>query len=81
MTIFTWLVSGLSLVGLIYNVRGSDTSYLIWIPCNIALVGINYYYAMYAQMVLFTAYTVLSVYGYREWKKRRGCGTVFSKDN
>ncbi len=80
MTIFSWVLWALSIAGLVLNVRQDHRSFLIWIPANIGWVAIYVDTGMYAPAALFVVYTVLSAYGYWEWRKRRvGDGITIRK--
>jgi len=67
----SWIITGLSIIGAIYNAKGKIFGFYIWIIANLLWVGYDLYIQSYSQMVLFVVYTIISGYGIWQWKKKR----------
>jgi nicotinamide riboside transporter PnuC len=67
----SWIITGLSIIGAIYNAKGKIFGFYIWIIANLLWVGYDLYIQSYSQMVLFVVYTIISGYGIWQWKKRK----------
>lgn len=66
----SWLFATVSFVGAIFNARGNIWGFYIWIPANIAWVIYDFCIGEPAQAVLFIAYTIITIYGIYQWKRR-----------
>ena len=63
-----WLLTGLSLVGVVLNIKQKRSCFIIWGVTNAAWAGVDLNAGLYAQAVLFAVYFVLAVWGYMAWK-------------
>lgn len=69
MTALAWLLTVLSLVGVVLNIKRKKACFYVWGVTNFGWVVVDYSAGLYAQAALFTIYTVLAVYGIYEWSK------------
>jgi nicotinamide riboside transporter PnuC len=65
-----WIITLISLIGAIFNAKGSIWGFYIWIPANIGWVIYDFSIGQPAQAVLFIAYTIITVYGTWTWRKK-----------
>ena len=63
-----WLFALFSVIGVILNIQKKPSGFVFYTIANIGLVWVNIYHEIYAQAVLFTIFTVLSIYGWWSWK-------------
>jgi nicotinamide riboside transporter PnuC len=70
MDIFPWVVSVLSLVGVVLNIKKSRICFFIWLFTNASWTIVDFVFGLYAQSLLFLVYTGLAVYGIIEWRKK-----------
>lgn len=68
-SIFTWVLTALSLLGVWLNIKKDKRCFYIWIIANFGWITVNIKAHLYAQAALFGIYTVLSIYGIYEWSK------------
>jgi hypothetical protein len=68
MEVFTWILAGLSIAGVILNIRKSRVSYWIWAFTNAAWAWIDFRADLTAQGVLFLGYFALSIWGIFSWR-------------
>ena len=66
---FTWVCAGLSLVGVVLNIRKRRECFFIWFFTNAAWTGVDFYKGLYAQSALFFIYFCLAVWGIVAWRK------------
>lgn len=71
MTAFTWLITAISLVGVVLNIRQDRRCFYLWIMTNSVWTVIDWSNGLYAQAVLFAVYFVLSVWGAYRWQKQQ----------
>jgi hypothetical protein len=67
--ILKWLIAGLSLTGVVLNIRHHRSCFLIWTATNASWVAIDLWHGIWSQATLQAAYCGLAVYGYRAWRK------------
>jgi len=70
MTLFTWLVTALSLVGVILNIRHDRRCFYLWTGTNVAWAVVDFHRGLYAQAALFAVYFVLAIWGVIAWKRK-----------
>ena len=63
----TWLLTVLSILGVVLNIRKSRASFAIWMVTNASWAAIDFNAGIPAQAVLFGIYFALSAYGYWSW--------------
>lgn len=63
-----WLLTGLSLVGVVLNIKRKKSCFIIWSFTNAAWALIDLYVGLYAQAALFAIYFVLAIWGFMVWK-------------
>lgn len=67
-----WLVSGLSLVGVLLNIHKQVAAFWIWSCTNAYWAFTDFTHGLPAQGVLMTTYCALSIYGIRRWSRKEG---------
>jgi len=65
----TWVLTALSLVGVVLNVRKDRRCFGIWIFTNAGWGIYDAVIGAYAQASLFGIYFLLSIWGIYEWKR------------
>lgn len=65
-----WLVTGLSIVGTILNIKKMQVSFVIWLITNTLWFAYDLWLGAYAQSALFGVYIILAIVGIREWRKK-----------
>ncbi len=63
----TWALAGLSITGVILNIKRKRVCFLVWIAANLGWVVVNLAHGIYAEAFLFLVYTGLAVWGFIEW--------------
>jgi nicotinamide mononucleotide transporter len=63
------LVGALSIIGTWMLARKFIENWLVWIVVDAFCIGLYVYKELYPTVILFIIYTVMSVVGYRQWKK------------
>lgn len=63
-----WLLTGLSLVGVILNIKKKRSCFVVWGFTNAAWAMIDLYVGLYAQAALFAIYFLLAIWGFMVWK-------------
>jgi nicotinamide riboside transporter PnuC len=71
LTVVSWIITSVSLLGAVLNAKKSIVGFYIWIPANLAWVGYDIYIGQYAQAVLFIVYTAISTWGIYQWRKQK----------
>ncbi len=69
--VLTWGLAGLSLVGVVLNIKKKTECFVIWLVTNASWTVYDFSIGAYAQSFLFSIYTVLAVYGLYEWRKKK----------
>ncbi len=64
------LVGALSVVGTWMLARKLIENWLVWIVADALCVGLYIYKGLFPTAILFIVYTVMSVVGYWQWRKR-----------
>ena len=63
-----WLLTILSLIGVVLNIRKRRECFYIWGATNFGWVIIDYQAGLYAQSFLFIIYFILALWGIYEWR-------------
>ena len=66
---FMWIVTGLSIVGTILNIKRLKCCFIVWLATNFIWCIYDYYIGNFPQAVLFAVYVVLAIWGIYEWYK------------
>jgi nicotinamide riboside transporter PnuC len=67
----TWLLTVLSVVGVVLNIRQNRACFVIWTFTNADWAWIDFRKGIYAQAALFSLYLVLSVWGIYRWRHNK----------
>ncbi len=67
---FKWGLAGLSLFGVLLNIRRRRECFAVWMVGNICWAGVDAYHGIYSQAALQALYAGLSVYGWLEWRNQ-----------
>jgi nicotinamide riboside transporter PnuC len=76
----TWVLTALSIVGVILNTRQDRRCFYIWIVTNSCWAAVDFYQGLPAQGTMFLLYLALSVWGLYQWRHKgapvvcRQCG-------
>lgn len=73
---FTWLVTGLSLIGVVLNIRQDRRCFFIWCFTNSSWAVVDFHKGLYAQTFMFCVYLGLSVWGLWAWKHKHKGGVT-----
>lgn len=68
---WTWIVTVLSLVGTVANVKRRSWCFIIWLGTNITWCVVDIRYGLYSQAFLYAIYTGLALWGLHEWRNKR----------
>lgn len=63
-----WLLTGLSLIGVILNIKKRKVCFIVWSVTNGSWAIIDYRAGLQAQAALFAVYFLLAIYGLYEWR-------------
>jgi nicotinamide riboside transporter PnuC len=66
-----WVVTGLSILGTVLNIKKVKWCFWIWLFTNLSWCIYDMVIKNYAQATLFAVYTGLAIYGIVEWSKRK----------
>lgn len=66
----TWLLTALSIIGTILNVKQDRRGFYLWGLANIGWVVVDANAHLYAQSALFACYFALSVWGLISWEPK-----------
>jgi nicotinamide mononucleotide transporter len=66
---WTWLLTGLSILGVILNIKKKRICFWIWAFTNAGWMVIDFIMGIYSQSALFAVYFGLAIWGILEWKK------------
>ncbi len=69
---WTWIVTVLSIVGVIANIKKKRWCFYIWAVTNCAWMLINIGIGLYSAAALFLVYFVLAIWGIAAWKTMDG---------
>ncbi len=67
----TWILTLLSLIGVIANIYKKKWCFIIWMFTNLAWCIIDFHYKIYAQSALFFVYFILAITGLIKWSKEK----------
>jgi nicotinamide riboside transporter PnuC len=70
MTTLTWLLTILSLIGVILNTHQDRRCFYIWIVTNTSWAAVDFYKGIYAQGTMFILYLLLSIWGLYKWRHK-----------
>ncbi len=70
MTTLTWLLTILSLIGVILNTQQDRRCFYIWIVTNTSWAAVDFYKGIYAQATMFILYLCLSIWGLHKWRHK-----------
>jgi nicotinamide riboside transporter PnuC len=65
-----WIITLISLIGVILNIKKRRECFMIWTVSNFAWMVYDFKIGAYAQSALFAVYFVLAVWGLYEWKEK-----------
>lgn len=68
MIFFTWLLTILSLVGVVLNIRRRRECFFVWAGTNASWAVVDYNAGLYAQAALFAVYFTTALWGIWEWR-------------
>jgi nicotinamide riboside transporter PnuC len=71
MTVLTWLLTVLSLIGVALNIRQNRACFFIWCVTNTSWAAVDYSKELYAQSFMFLVYLAFSIWGIIEWKRKK----------
>ena len=71
MTIFSWILTALSIIGALRNAQEKIDGFYIWIVANIGWIIYDVITNQPAQIALFAVYTAISIFGVYQWIKNR----------
>ncbi|MBE9532012.1 MAG: nicotinamide mononucleotide transporter [Proteobacteria bacterium] len=69
LSILTWVLTAMSLVGVWYNIKKNPLCFYIWIVANVGWIYVDIKAGLMGQAALFVIYSALSVYGIYAWRK------------
>ena len=69
-TLFSWILTALSLWGVILNIHQNRRCFYIWTFTNASWAVVDYNAGLISQGVLFTIYTILAIWGLYKWKHK-----------
>ncbi len=67
---WTWILTVMSIIGVILNIRKLRICFYIWLFTNSAWMLIDFYKGIPAQGCLFAVYTGLAIWGIVAWSKK-----------
>lgn len=71
LTIFTWVLACISLVGVVLNIYKMRTCFIIWAFTNFSWMLYDFYIEEYAQSALFLTYFILAIWGMMKWSEEK----------
>ncbi len=71
MDFISWIVTILSIVGVILNIKKLRICFVIWIVTNGFWMIYDFVNGLYSQSLLFLIYLILAVWGVIEWKRKK----------
>lgn len=66
---FNGLTSALSVVGMWMLARKYIEQWIVWAVVDILSVGLYVYMGLYLTALLYAAYAIIAIFGYRKWQK------------
>jgi nicotinamide riboside transporter PnuC len=67
--LLTGILTLFAIIGVILNIKKKILCFYIWFITNTSWAIVDFYKGIPAQGILFSVYTLLTVYGIYEWKK------------
>jgi len=64
-----WIITALSLLGVILNIKKKTACFFIWAVTNAVWCVYDFRIGAYEQSVLFFVYFILAIWGIIEWGK------------
>ena len=64
-----WVLSIITLIGTILNVKKKKEGFIFWIIANIGWIYYTLEYELYSQISIWVSFTAASIYGYITWRK------------
>jgi nicotinamide riboside transporter PnuC len=65
-----WVVTGLSLIGVVLNIYKRKECFLIWAVTNFAWMVYDWQIKAYEQATLFGVYFILAIWGLVKWHQK-----------
>jgi nicotinamide riboside transporter PnuC len=65
-----WILTALSLAGVILNIKKKKSCFIIWAFTNFSWAIVDFRAGLHAQSALFTIYFCLAVWGLIEWGRK-----------
>ena len=62
-----WIVTLLSLTGVVLNIHKRRECYLVWLVTNLSWMIYDWMIGAWEQSALFAVYLILSVWGFVKW--------------
>ena len=69
-TIFTWILTSVTILGTYLNSRQNKYGFLIWGICNMLWLTVDFTRGIYAQAALYSVFIGFNIYGWMQWKKK-----------
>lgn len=66
---FEWILTGLSILGTLYNLQKRVAGWIIWTISNVGWIISFSMKGLPAEATLFSVYLILSIYGIFKWMK------------
>ncbi len=70
MTVLLWILTGLSLYGVVLNIRRNRACFFVWAVTNSSWAAVDFQAGLYAQAALFTVYFAMACWGIVAWKTK-----------
>lgn len=70
-TIFTWILTSVTIFGTYLNSRQNKYGFLIWGICNMLWLSVDFTRGIYAQAALYSVFICFNIYGWMQWSKKR----------
>jgi len=67
--VIEWLWAVLSITGAILNARKNKWGFMVWMVSNVGWIYTNVYYGLWAQIPVWIAFSVTSIYGWILWSR------------
>ena len=68
---WTWFVAALSLIATVANVKKQRWCFAVWMLTNLVWAVYDWRIGAHAQSLLFSAYFVISAWGFVSWREGR----------
>jgi nicotinamide riboside transporter PnuC len=66
---FKWILAGLSIVGVVLNIRKLRSCFYVWAATNFAWAAVDLWHGVWAQAALQVIYFALALWGILAWRK------------